>query len=432
VKRAIVVGSGAGGATVAKELQGQYHVSICEAGKEFRPFSWNLGVLEKIKKTGMLFDEREISLLFPSMRIQKTKENMILVRGICTGGSTVLSTGNALRMDRDLKAIGLNLDEEFAEIREEIPITADHRHLWWQSTKELFATFQEMKLNPEPMPKMGRYARCHQCGRCVMGCPAGTKWDSRHFLREAIAKGAELLTKCRITKVVIEGDEAIGVEGRHGLRSRFIPADLVVLAAGGLGTPLILQNSGLECEPNLFADPVLCVAAEWRGYYQNQEMPMPFVAQRDHFILSPYFDHLSYLFNRKWKSSAQNILSLMIKLADTNSGRVSSQGVDKKLTEWDKDRFEEAVLLCQDIFEHLGVHRSKTFLGTINAGHPGGMLPLRESESTTLHRRELPGNCYVADATLLPRSRGNPPTLTIIALAKRIAKICLEAFPNPE
>ena len=37
---------------------------------------------------------------------------------------------------------------------------------------------------------------------------------------------------------------------------------------------------------------------------------------------------------------------------------------------------------------------------------------------------QLPESLYVADASLLPRSLGNPPILTIIAMAKRVSKIC--------
>ena len=62
------------------------------------------------------------------------------------------------------------------------------------------------------------------------------------------------------------------------------------------------------------------------------------------------------------------------------------------------------------------------FLGTLNAGHPGGMLPLTAAERDTLHHPDLPENLYVADATILPESMGNPPILTIMALAKRISK----------
>jgi choline dehydrogenase-like flavoprotein len=35
---------------------------------------------------------------------------------------------------------------------------------------------------------------------------------------------------------------------------------------------------------------------------------------------------------------------------------------------------------------------------------------------------------YVADATLFPRSLGNPPILTIPALARRVARAAIEAY----
>jgi choline dehydrogenase-like flavoprotein len=51
---------------------------------------------------------------------------------------------------------------------------------------------------------------------------------------------------------------------------------------------------------------------------------------------------------------------------------------------------------------------------------------MREAE--TLHHDLLPENLYVADASLLPRSMGNPPMLTIMALATRVARACNERF----
>ena len=56
------------------------------------------------------------------------------------------------------------------------------------------------------------------------------------------------------------------------------------------------------------------------------------------------------------------------------------------------------------------------------------MLPLTEREAESLHHDRLPANLYVADATLLPRSLGKPPILTIIALAKKVAKTAAEAL----
>lgn len=69
------------------------------------------------------------------------------------------------------------------------------------------------------------------------------------------------------------------------------------------------------------------------------------------------------------------------------------------------------------------ISRKDIFLGTLNCGHPGGMLPLTPAESQTLHSSTLPANMYVADASILPESPGLPPILTIMALAKRISKL---------
>jgi choline dehydrogenase-like flavoprotein len=258
----------------------------------------------------------------------------------------------------------------------------------------------------------------------VLGCSQGVKWDSRQFLESAVNHGARLITGCKAERIIIENGNAKGVQARQGWRTVFYPADLVILAAGGLGTPVILQNSGISGENNLFVDPVLCVAAQWDKCFQNKEISMPFVVQKEHFILSPYFDFLSFFFNKNWKYPAANIVSLMIKLADVNTGSISGRTIDKPLTDIDKDRLNEGVELCSEILGRLGIKRDDIFLGTINAGHPGGMMPLSEQEAGTLHNNRLPKNVYIADATLFPVSLGNPPILTIMALAKRISKLC--------
>ena len=424
MKKAIVVGSGAGGATVAKELQGTFDVTILEAGKEFYPFKLKIPLLERIKKTGLLFDEREIQLFFPYMKIRKTEEGMILVNGIGLGGTTALCTGNALRFDKDLKSLGINLDAEFEEIYQEIPITTDHQNRWSRVTVRLFEIFQEMNLNPQPTPKMGNFNRCANCGRCVLGCSYGAKWDSRRFLDIALKGGANLITKCNVKKVVIKDGRATGVLAKKGLTHRFYPADIVLLAAGGLATPVILQNSGIACEQNLFVDPVLCVAMEYKNSQQYKEIPMPFIVQKEHFILSPYFDYLSYFFNLAWKYPAKDIIGIMIKLADSSKGSISYKKINKILTDHDNKRLNEGIEICKEILNRFGGGKNNIFLGTINAGHPGGMLPLTNKESDTLHHDRLPENLYIADATLLPNSLGNPPILTIIAIAKRVSKVC--------
>jgi choline dehydrogenase-like flavoprotein len=427
VKRAIVVGTGAGGATAAKELQGKFDVTVLEAGGGFSPFGGNLQLLEKARAMGLFIDEREIQLLFPPMKVRKTSGNMVLVNGVASGGTTTLATGNAIRADQDLKSIGIHLDPEFEELYREIPVSTDHRKGWRASTRRLFEACEEMGLNPAVMPKMVDYTKCRRCGRCVLGCPEQAKWDSRRFLDVAVRNGAHVESSCRVQKVLVSRGMAIGVEVRQGLRRRVYPADLVVLAAGGFGTPAILRSSGIETEPRLFVDPVLCVAAESKNADQNREIPMPFVVRRDHFIISPYFDQLSFFFNRRWRIPAGDVVSLMIKIADESVGRVNGS-VEKDLTPLDGRRIAEGIAVCKEVLERFGLARGETFLGTLNAGHPGGMLPLSAAEAKTLHSSRLPENLYVADATLFPCSPGNPPILTIMAMAKRMSRLCIEKF----
>lgn len=422
MKHAIVIGSGAGGATVAKELQGKFNVTVLEAGKEFHPLSMDLPTIELGKKTGLLLDEREMSLFFRTIQIRKTPD-MVLVNGIGLGGTTTISTGNGVRMDRDLKAIGINLDDEFEEVFREIPVTTVHQKRWHKHTRRLFEISCELGLNPQPMPKMGNYERCISCGRCIFGCKNGAKWDSRQFLQIARDRGAQVMTNCRVERVLIENGHATGVEARHGWSREFYPADLVILAAGGFGTPVILQNSGIRCEPRLFVDPVLCLGTEWENSLQCKEIGMPFYIQRDHFLLSPYFDYVSFLFNKAWRYPAKDTLGIMIKLADSTTGSISKQEVRKTLTALDKERLSGAVETGKEILRRFGAKDKDIFLGTINAGHPGGMLPLTEREAESFHHDRLPENLYVADATLIPKSLGNPPILTIVAIAKRISKL---------
>jgi choline dehydrogenase-like flavoprotein len=425
VKRAIVVGSGAGGAAAALELQGAFDVTVLEAGREFKPFPVAVSALEKWKKLGIHLDTRWISRLFPAMRTART-EDMVLVFGRGLGGTTTIATANALRLDDNLKAIGIDLDPEFEDIRRLIPVSTAHEAGWRPMTRRLYEVCGEMGLEPWPLPKFGDYARCRHCGRCVLGCPYGVKWDARAFLALAEKKGACLVTRTRVERIVIGAGRAKGVEVRNGLSRRFVPADLVVLAAGGLGTPLILEKSDIKGEPRLFVDPVLTLAAEHHDARIAAEVAMPFVIDKGKYIVSPYFDFLSFLFDRRWSYPSRNVLSIMIKLADEPAGEATSRGIRKSLSPVDKKNLAEAVELTTEIITRVGVRKEKIFLGMVNAGHPGGMFPLGAAEKETLHSPALPPNVYIADASLLPDSLGKPPILTIMAVAKRVARLARE------
>lgn len=416
MKKVIVIGSGAGGAMAAKMLANDFEVTVLEEGKDFKPFSLPLEQLAKFRKTGLYFDERLIQLLLPSMRIDKAQE-MVMVYGRGVGGTTTLATGNAVRADEGLKKIGINLDEEFDELYRELPITTDHLSRWSPITRQAFDVMEQMGLDPQPMPKLLRTKQCRMCGHCSIGCPTRAKWDTRELL-----DGIRVLTGCKVTKIDIEDKKAGRIHIQKGLQHSTMEADIIIVAAGGYGTPDILRNSGINCQPTLFVDPVLCVAAPMKGVRQDRQLLMPFVSRREKYIISPYMDWLSFFFNKDWRKPMDGIASFMIKLADVEQGDVHDGHMTKTLTETDHRYLKAGVEDCCEILIRMGAKEEDIFLGTLNAGHPGGMLPLTSAEADTLHSPLLPDNLFVADATILPQALGLPPMLTIMALAKRIAK----------
>ena len=419
-KTAIVIGTGAGGAMMAKELQGDYQVTILEAGKPFRPFSLSVEKMGRLRSTGLYFDERLIRLLLPNMLVEKSQD-MVMVRGIGVGGTTTLATGNAVRYDDALKDLGIDLDEAFEQLYEELPITTEHQKNWTKTTKKMFALFEKMDLAPVVTPKLLHAPRCVSCGHCAIGCPYGAKWDTRDLIDEALKAGAMLITGCKVTGLEISGNAVTKVYAKwDGKKSEF-HADVIVLAAGGFGTPVILENSGISCSRTLFVDPVLCVAGPLPGLRQDRQILMPFISQQDGYILSPYMDYLSFFFNKDWRMPMRDLASIMIKLADEEKGSIHGKRIDKCMSQKDQARMDQAVAQSREILARMGVPVDQQFLGTLNAGHPGGMLPLTEAERNTLHHAALPENLYVADATILPKAMGNPPILTIMALAKKIA-----------
>ena len=170
--------------------------------------------------------------------------------------------------------------------------------------------------------------------------------------------------------------------------------------------PNSFRASGISCQPTLFVDPVLCVAAPMAGARQDHQLLMPFVSHREKYIISPYIDWLSFFFNRSWRKPMDGIASLMIKLADVEQGDVHHGKMRKTLTPLDHQRLQQGVGDCREILMRMGAKADDIFLGTLNAGHPGGMLPLSQAEAATLRSPLLPDNLYVCDAAVRPLAEG--------------------------
>jgi len=426
--KAIVVGSGAGGGTAALELTLKgYEVVILEAGKPFKPFTRHLTMIEPLRRIGLLGDEKTIERIFPHMNLARSNKDMILVRGITTGGSTVISCGNMVRADHGLKDIGLDLTPEFEELEKKIEITTIPMENWRPLTKKMYESAQKMGLHPTPSPKAVNMGKCSSCGLCEMGCSTGARWDSRQFLEEAVKMGAVLHTSSQVEKVLFENQRVSGVLVRSGRSTKIIKGDVVVLAAGGVGTAQILKASGIDPENKLWVDIVLTVGGIFKGAKQLNEVPMTWYTQHEDYILSPYIDVLSHYFHKPWRNvSIDDRVGIMVKLADTEDGTVFSNGsVQKELTEKDESKIDNATTHAQNIMEDSGV--SGPFVkGMYNGGHLGGTVPLKKEDIQSMKPFNLPEGLWVADLSLAPRSQGLPTIMLTSALAMRVCKIITE------
>ena len=91
------------------------------------------------------------------------------------------------------------------------------------------------------------------------------------YIDQAIANGAELIDKAKVTRVIVEDRKAIGVEyTRNGeLSQGFAPK--IIVSAGGIGSSLILRASGVERARNDFLiDPLIGV----RGIVKDMDVPL--------------------------------------------------------------------------------------------------------------------------------------------------------------
>ncbi len=422
--KAIVVGSGAGGATAANELATRgFEVLMLEAGQPFNPLTHRVSWLSSLRGTWFLKDENAIKRIFPHYHTIRASDDLVIFTGVTEGGSTSISCGNMVRAERGLKEIGLDLTPEYEEIESNFTIAPIPRERWRPLTQRMFDEAEKLGFSPKPTPKVDNLQKCVGCGYCELGCVTGAKWDSRLVYKELLARGITLQTDSRVQKVILENGYAKGVVVSHGSSVEQVNADVVVLSAGGIGTAQILHASDLPARDNLWVDVVLTVGGVYKDAKTLNEPPMAWFVKKENYILSPYFDLLSYWFHKPWKDvSANDRVGMMIKLADVEQGSVAADGtVIKSLTELDRERLSEAKGFATEIMDATGI-KGPFVDGMIHGGHLGGTVPLTKADTETMHPNWLPKDLWVADLSLMPRSQGLPTMLTAAALALRVAK----------
>jgi len=417
----IVVGAGAGGASVASELaRRNLKVALLERGGRYR-------------RRGRFWSSLEVYDVHPVTKMPTTsREGIPVWRSFNTGGTTEVACGNAVRAGvTELAAEGLDISLELAEAEQELGVVRSER-LISETSRQIIETAGKLGHRFELMPKLIDPDRCQMCGLCIWGCPHGAKWSAARTVKVACDHGARLDLGVEVEQVLISGGAACGVRGRAGGQPFEMKAGKVILAAGGLATPAILRRSGVErAGQKLFIDPFINTYGTIKGLDLAHEPSMAIACTQHHesdgFLLSPFAAHsrvLRFVESgiRGFIAPKSGYVGLMAKIKDDSEGAVLPDGsYSKTLTSADRAKLEAGRNLATEILRAMGASRRSLFSSKIGAAHPGGGAAIGDIVDERLETSI--SNLHVCDCSVLPRSPGLPPILSLIAIGRRLSKI---------
>ena len=150
----VVVGTGAGGAIIARELaKNNLPVTIIEKG----PYI-------KSKDAFEYYD--------------KYNDSVDLLTTTCIGGATIVSMSNMVRaLDEELLDYDIDLTDAYEYVEDLVKVhQLDDSHIG-EGTQRFLDAGRELGLQTMKMPKAIREEDCMQCGKCAFGCPYDAKWS---------------------------------------------------------------------------------------------------------------------------------------------------------------------------------------------------------------------------------------------------------------
>ena len=481
----VVIGSGAGGGPIAKELAGEgYSVVVLEEGGHFTREDFNLDPADSYMK--MYRDAGQtITLGVPFI---------LLPMGKTMGGTTTVNSGTALRMQRPvlkkwqlthgLTEIGEDeLNLIYGHLEEYLFVKRADPEVAGKVATAFLSGAEKLGLSCGWLPRNAK--ECEGFGACAFGCPSGSKQSvDVSFIPDAVKAGADIYTRCRAEELRASSGRASGVRGRfldpvtgrpNGKRIE-IEARVTVLAAGAVFTPYFLLRQGLanssgqvgrnlQIHPAtqtiaLFDEPLeppkgipqCCYVDEFRGegiMLEGGTVPpeihalaLPFAGRRNARLMASYPN--------------MGIFGGMLSESDS-SGRVLDlrrpghrPAVLYNLRGRDVEKARAATVLMAEIWFAAGakrvftpfaghyeitgprdlrrLERSRVRAGDIvgmSAYHPLGTCRMGSDPEWSVVKHTCESwdleDLYICDGSVLPSSPGVNPQLTIMAMAMRCA-----------
>ena len=477
---AVVVGSGAGGAVLAKELsQGGLRVAIVEEGGTHGPHRdlASEGIVRMYRDRGVTSTIGHPFIPIPL--------------GCCFGGSTTVNSGTCFRTPPALlqdwrNHLGLtaldeeSLDSAFDKVERELGVEAAEFRVMSRSNTLVHELLDARGESGAPLPRNAQ--GCEGCGMCCYGCTSGAKKSMDiSYLPRALDAGATAYVHARahIVRRNAAGAadaviaHAVDASGRSTGITLTLRAPVIAVACGTLLTPQLLRRSGIargnrHLGRHLTIHPASKVLAEFdeaidswdgipQGYYYDGlhddgimfegiamppdlgPMAMPFSGKRLAHIVKNY-RHLS---------------SLGFMITDTAEGRFRWRPVigpvyTYSLSRADVERIRRAIVFLSGLYLEGGARTvyvmasipnniltspedlarfEKTPLRAddleVMAFHPLGTARMAVSAAQGVcdpwHQVFGTPGLYLCDGSVVPTPLGVNPQETIMALATRLA-----------
>ena len=472
----IVIGSGAGGATVAATIaESGKQVILLEEGPGYQAheYSGNFsGMTSEIMRNG-------------GATVIMGRGPIAYLEGRVLGGSTVLNGGMCWRTpeavlnaweSRGLDRLAPKRFDPYFEMIEEV-INAryqnvgsegENNHLFRRGAESLGWALQRNKRNQ---------VHCVGTNDCVSGCPTGAKQSTaRTWIPRFLKAGGLVITHAQARRIIHRHRKVRGVQVRlmhpMGARRMFVEAPRVVVSCGAVQTPLLLQRSKVTKNPHLgrhfTVHPNAKVAALFdqpveslRGTHQAWQCTE---FHEEGLLLAPGGVPLSVISQcfpllgsdlTEQMRIAPYIATGGILVDDSVEGYVKAGpfGLDLvryDISDHDQERFIRGVQLLAQLYFAAGARRVYTPFNAAPAlDHPSQISRLTQLrprvEDTEYFTAHLMGTCrmsaresegvvdphgslwgmdglFVADASVMPGTIGVNPQVTIMALARLIGE----------
>ncbi|MDP8256848.1 MAG: GMC family oxidoreductase N-terminal domain-containing protein [Candidatus Alcyoniella australis] len=478
----LVVGSGPAGAIVAKEAaQLGRDVVLIEEGPIFGPDDFVLEPGESMhrwcREDGLRVAQGNIFL--PNMAANCLGGTSVTNSAICARPPDFIYSGWSER--HRLEGISREaLDPHFDRVHQYLGIrpVADES-LGLRNT--LFRDACE-KLGLDHQPIERNETGCKGCAECFTGCPTRAKKSmDLNYVPDLIKAGGRVYTSMRGEELLIEGRRVRGMRARavdrkgNAGHTLTIIAKTVVLAAGVMATPLILQknkaaNSSGQVGRNLQYHPGAAIGGffpepvnPWEGATQGWQSlhfldqgfklevlwsPLPILAVRFPDFGFKHKEHLAMAKNfAPWDTIVRTKHSF---------GTVKAKRGWNPIIKWNFDQRDVKVIqrglgALADLFfaagaDYIlpGLHGVPSMINSseqaqliktfplkatdmVNAGnHIFGTTRMGGDPATSVV--DPAGKChdydnlYIADTGILPEGTGVNPMFTIMAIADRMAQ----------